>query len=176
MRRRRLSIISFAIVACVLAVSIGVFMYFKTADKNLELTNSNVHNALVAVADNEPFYVLCTADLAEPSVVKPSIEDKAIMLVRVDKQKKQLTFVSIPSRLSIKFPDNKSYAIGEYPTEMGDAALVSAVSSFADVPISHFIKTNASKIRNYVAKYGGVNVEIEAEVDDPTAGHPLHCQ
>lgn len=169
-RRKKLVILLLVVLAIAIAVAAGVFMYFKATDRNLDLTPSNAEEALVAASDGDPYYVLCTADLSAPGVLAPTDEDLAVMLVRVDDASDTITFASIPARLQLKFPDGKSYAIGEHPQELGDAGLISAIADFADVPISHYITTDAEQLAKMVGKVGSIPMSFATEIDDPSAG------
>ncbi len=170
-RRKGLFVVlAILLAALVLAVGVGIYTYFKSTDARLGLSSSNAAEALVEAEPGEPYYILCTAQLADVTQAKKRTSDDAIMLVRVDEAAKAVSFVTIPSQVRLQFPDDGYYSLDGYPEEMGDAGLVKAVSNLAGVDISHFVTTSAAQISSMVDAVGGVDVEISQEIDDPNAG------
>lgn len=170
-RKKALIVLLCVVLALCAAIGTGTYMYFKTTDKNLGFEASNAADALVAAADGEPYYVLCMADLSVSGKLPLSEDDLAVMLVRIDENAKSLTFASFPAKLQIPFSDGKSYAIGAFPEELGDAGLISAIADFTGVSISHFITTDAEHLGAAVGKLGSIEIDVPLEVDDPHAGH-----
>lgn len=169
--KRRIITTIVVIIALVLALLAGGYMYFKTTDGNLGFDSSNAADALVNSTEEKQYYILCVADLYMASKLPPSDEDLAVLLVRVDEEAKSLTFVSIPSNLDITYPDGNNYAVGQPPDELGDAGFISAISDFAGVDISHYIYTDAEMLQEMVSRVGTLNVTLDTEIDDPSAGH-----
>lgn len=169
-RKKMLVVCGIALVAAVLAVTAGVYSYLRNTDARLELPGPEVEALLVDVQPGEPYYVLCVADLANPrySYDKPS--NDAYMLVRVDEQARVVTFVTIPSEIGMEFPDDGYYSLSDYPSELGEDAAVYAVSKFAGVSISHYVRTDAARMAAMCDLVGGVTMDVTHEVDDPEAG------
>ena len=168
--RRRLIIALIVILAIAIAGAAAFFIYFKTVDGNLALSRSDASEALADHPEEGPYYVLCTADLSESASLAPSSEDRAIMLARVDDDARTLSLLGIPASMQIDFSGGTTEKIYGHAGGDDDAALISAVSEFVDVPISHFVTTDAQKISSMVDALGGVEMEFSSEIDDPSAG------
>lgn len=172
-RRRRKKVLVAALVALVavaLAAAAGVYAYLRNTDARLELPGPEVEALLVEPTPGQPYYVLCTADLSDPSVGYSRPSNDAYMLVRVDEGAKAAAFVTIPSEISMEFPEGDYHTLADYPAEMGEQAAVWAVAKFAGVPISHYVHTDARRIAAMVDLLGGVEMDVTHEVDDPEAG------
>ena len=174
MRRRRKRVIGIvvivALVSVALAIAAGVYAYLRNTDARLELPGPEVEALLVTESPNEPYYVLCVADLGDSRFAYDRPSDDAYMLVRVDVQSKVVTFITIPAEISMEFPDEEYYTLSDYPAELGEEGAVSAISKFANVPISHYVRTDASRIVSMTDLLGGVDMDIVQEIDDPNAG------
>lgn len=165
-RRRILFIAVAALVVAVIAVVVGVATYFGASDSKLSLENSNAAEALVAAEDGAPSYVLCAAQLDS---AKGSSSD-SYLLARLDTSAKTISLVAIPGNLDVKLSDGMSHPLSDARSVGGDAELIRAVSSFADVDIAHFVTTDDEGIAGMVDAVGGVTLTLSEEVDDPRAG------
>lgn len=163
--------IAVAIVAVVAAVAVGAYVFFKSTDSRLSLADDTVLAALVAPQKGSPYYVLCAADLRDRAYAASSAEDRAYMVVRVDESARRLTFVTIPTVLSMEFPDGESRTLQEAADSQSDGDIVAAIAKFAGVDISHYITTDASELYGMVSLVGGVDIDVTQEIDDPRAGH-----
>jgi LCP family protein required for cell wall assembly len=109
------------------------------------------------------------ADLSTSSQPQTN-SDEAYMAVRIDEAAHQLTFISVPSTISVKLSDGQNHLLSEAESVGGDAELISAISSLLGVDISHFAKTDSAGLSRLVELVGGVPVQITSEIDDSTAG------
>ena len=167
-KRALVGVVSVLVIALV-AVGVGVAVFFNASNSKLSLVDSNAKNALVAAKDGEPYYVLCTADLGSPKGTSGP-ENDAYLLVRVDEASRVLTAVSIPSNLAVNLSDGKTHPLYDAETLGGDEALVNAVASFSGVSIAHIVKTDEVGLKGLVDLAGGVGVTLSEDVDDPYAG------
>ena len=154
---------------CSLAAA-GVYAYLRNTDARLELPGPEVEALLVDAQPGQPYYVLCAADLADRRFAKTRPSNDAYMLVRVDEQSRTVTFVTIPSEIGIEFSDGEYYSLSDYPSELGEEGAVYAISKFAGVPISHYVRTDAARMEAMTDLVGGVSIDVSSEVDDPEAG------
>lgn len=174
-RQRRLSRkgvligVAVALAAIVLAVAAGVAVYFFTSDSKLALAESNAKEALVEPEAGQPYYALCAANLGT-AVNKGPADSDAYLLVRIDEGARQLTFVSIPSNVTVWQTGDTAVPLYDVRADQGDAELVRQVSKLAGVDIAHFAYTTADGLRGMVDAVGGLPVTLSQEVDDPRAG------
>lgn len=170
--RRRKFVVIFGILCVILIVAlcVGVFAFFRTTDSNLALEDSNAKDALVAAKSDEPYFVLCVADMDDPATKRVESESEGYMLVRVDAKSKTLTFITVPAILTAKMSDGANHSLFEARQVGGDADLVRAISDLCDIGINHFISTNSDHIVNMVDMMGGVTMDLSEEIDDPNAG------
>ncbi|MEC4176639.1 LCP family protein [Adlercreutzia sp. R21] len=154
-----------AIVVAAIAVAAGIGAFFAFSDARLSLGDSNAREALVAPAEGEAYFALCTAQLGSSGE-----QDEAYMAVRIDEAARTLTFVTVPSQISVEMSDGERHTLAEAASVGGDAELIRQVSQLLGVDIAHFASTDAAGIRRLVDLVGGVPVNLAVEVDDPRAG------
>lgn len=147
----------------------GVAVYFGSSDSKLALGESNASEALVAPVEQEAYYALLSAELGS-AVAEGGDSTDAYLLVRIDPAYKQLTFISIPSNLSVPLSNGEKGPLYATRELGGDSELISAVAEFAGVDISHYARTNADGIMRMVDLVGGVPMNLAEEIDDPRAG------
>lgn len=169
-RKKTLVVCLVLVVALLLAAAAGVYAYLRNTDARLELPGPEVEALLVDAQPGQPYYVLCAADLADRRFVKTRPSNDAYMLVRVDEQSRTVTFVTIPSEIGIEFSDGEYYSLSDYPSELGEEGAVYAISKFAGVPVSHYVRTDAARMEAMTDLVGGVSIDVSSEVDDPEAG------
>ncbi len=169
-RKKALVVCLVLAVALVLAAVAGVYAYLRNTDARLELPGPEVEALLVDAQPGQPYYVLCAADLADRRFAKTRPSNDAYMLVRIDEQSRTVTFVTIPSEIGIEFSDGEYYTLSDYPTELGEEGAVYAISKFAGVPISHYVRTDVARMEAMTDLVGGVSIDVSSEVDDPEAG------
>ncbi len=169
-RKKALVVCLVLAVALVLAAVAGVYAYLRNTDARLELPGPEVEALLVDAQPGQPYYVLCAADLADRRFAKTRPSNDAYMLVRIDEQSSTVTFVTIPSEIGIEFSDGEYYTLSDYPAELGEEGAVYAISKFAGVPISHYVRTDVARMEAMTDLVGGVSIDVSSEVDDPEAG------
>lgn len=160
-----------ALVAVLVAVAVGVgsAVFFGSASSRLSLGSDEVRAALTSPQAGEAYYALFAADL-NASDDDAGFSADAVVLARIDAASQALTLVSVPSNMQVSMNDGKAHALSDAVSVGGDAELVSCVSTFADVPIAHYARTDANGIEAIAERLGGVEVAIAEEVDDPSAG------
>lgn len=162
-------IIAIAAVALVAAIAVGFFAFFHFSNAKIKLEPSNASEALVKAEANKPYYALCSAELGTATATGGA-ETDAYLLLRIDEQQRKLTMVAIPSNLDVWLTDGDNHPLYDAHQVGGDAELVRAVSELTGVDISHFVDTDAARMRSMVNAMGGVPMTVTAEVDDPRAG------
>lgn len=155
--------------ALVAAIAVGFFSYFHFSNAKIELEPSNASEALVKAEANEPYYVLCAAQLGT-AVAVGGHETDVYLLLRVDEAQRELTVVSIPANLDVWLSDGENHPLYDAHEVGGDAELVRSVAELAGADISHFVRTDSVRLAAMVDALGGVPMTVAAEVDDPRAG------
>lgn len=172
-RGARLRRIVVAVVAVVLVAAVGIGAgtagYLASVGGKLALPGDGVSGALSAQEDGAPYYVLLSADLDASNGSNDDVD--ALLLARVNEQDKTATLVQIPVNLRARMSDGEYHQLSEARAQGGDAELVQAVASFAGVGISHYARTDAEGLSRLVDELGGIEVQLEEEVDDPSAGN-----
>lgn len=166
--RRTVTAIIVIVVVLAIAGGAGYLAFRGTVGSGFSLKNSNAGEALVQVKSTEPYYALVTAELGAVAEPLEQAGPDVIMLARVDRQAHTLALVNIPSSLQVT-TDSVTRRLGDLALE-GDAALISAVSLYAKVDISHFVKIDEAGLRAMVDGLGGIEVQVDQEIDDPHAG------
>ena len=188
---RVIAIIVVILLVVAVGYGVGQYVFYNQLGARFAFSAADAPTGLSAQpAGQGAYYVAVAADL-DASNGNNSID--ALQLVRVDPAAKQLTVVSIPPNLAVTLSDNKTHAIkdaldvggsGSVSASSSSAStngsssgmsggyteLISALSSFAGVNISQFVKTDESGIRSLAQKMGGFHVNVSEEIDDPTAG------
>lgn len=168
-RRRRIVTAIIAIVVVLgIAAGAGYLAFRGTIGSELALKDSDAASQLVAVKSTDPYYVVITAELG--AVAKPleKAGPDVIILARVDREAKSLALVNIPSGLQISV-DNTTRRLGDIALD-GDAALISAISTFAKIDITHLVKIGEGGLAGIVDALGGIELEVDQVIDDPQAG------
>ncbi len=167
-RRNILVIVLIVLIVLVVAIGVGLAVYFTSSDSKLSGGLTNASEALVEAEKDQPYYVLCAAELGDAVSAGGAATD-AYMLVRVDEAAHDLTFVNIPSNLSVVLSDGEYHPLYDAVEVGGQAELIEQVASFVGVEISHFAWTDSTRFANLVDALGGVDINVEHEVDDPYA-------
>lgn len=150
-------------------IAAGVGVYFGRSDSKLALDDAAVSELLAPPAEGEAYYALCAAELGTGTSLTDGSAD-AYLLVRIDEESRSLAFVEIPANLAVILSDGQTHPLHEALDVGGAAELVSAVSSFSGVGLSHYAHTDAEGIARMTELLGGVSVVLGEEVDDPAAG------
>ena len=173
-RRKRIGIVLATIVLAVAAAFAAFSIVFdRSVNSNLQFADqSAVKSALTAPSAGQPYYVLLTLNL-DPQITNvptaASRELGAMLLVRVDEQNKRATVITMQKDLRIAYAGAYTTAAILYKNE-GEAALVSSMATFLDVPIAHVIHLNSDGFEKIINDLGGVTLTLSEAVDDPSAG------
>lgn len=168
-RKRRFGL-GIVIVAVAVAIAVGAgFLAFRgSLGSGIALRDSDASQALVSVHSDEPYYALIAVELG--AVAKPleHAGPDVLLLAYVDRANKSLSLVGIPAGLQVS-AEGGARRIADL-AERGDAALIAAVSSFAKVDISHYVKVPLGGVEGIVDALGGIDVNVDQVIDDPHAG------
>lgn len=172
-RKARIRRIGIIVVAAIVVVAVagvaGIATFLGSLDSRMGLGDSDAKTALVAPQEGSPSYTLFVADLGSTSAATDEEGPDVLILARIDEDNRAATFIAIPTNLQVTLSDSKTYRMRDVAAQ-GDAALISTVADFAGVDIAHYVKTDAKGIEHFVDTIGGVELYVEQEVDDPTAG------
>ena len=185
--RKLLKIILIILAVLIVAAAIGVFLYTKNIESNLNRNlDEDVTEALVETdMSKEPFYVLLLGtDRSEErdadEEIGGSYRADSMMLARVDPVNKKATLVSLDRDTQVSLdpnydgyyydftPDhcklNETYAYG------GPALTIKTVAEIAGVDISHYAEIDFDGFVAVVDALGGVDVDVPVDIDDWMAG------
>ncbi|MBE6472476.1 MAG: LytR family transcriptional regulator [Coriobacteriaceae bacterium] len=166
--RRILTALIVVVVVVGIAVGAGYLAFRSSIGSVFALKDSNAGEALVQVESTDPYYALVTADLGAVAEPLEKAGPDAIFLVRVDREAHTLAIVNIPPGLQINV-DTSTRRLGDVALD-GDAALITAVSTYAKVDISHIVKIDEAGVRSMIEGLGGIEVQVDQDIDDPHAG------
>lgn len=171
-RRAKKTLIAAIIVtaAIIVSLTVAIQVFFRTTDARLAIGDSRVSEVLVAPKEDQPFYILCLADLKNPAYAYSTLQDEAAMLVRIDESSKNIAFLSFPTHMFIQDDDDQDVEISTMLEEGDYPRLVKSVSIFTGVDISHLVITDYKMLKSLVDVIGGVDVDIPQEIDDPLVG------
>ena len=155
------------VVACV-AGGAGVAAYFGSVSDKMGLGDSDAKSALVSPEEGKAPYVLLVGEYSRPGTGYEGPD--MLMLARIDTGSKQVSLVSVPANAQVSLSDGKPHRIADAQLMGGDSYLVSTVADYADVRISHMIKTDEKSLVELVDALGGLTIDVAQEVDDPNAG------
>ena len=118
---------------------------------------------------------LAASDSASSAPVTVGSADQAqsndaFALVHVDTENRTAQVIAIPSNVVSTGDDGLLYTLSDLWDHLGDAGVVEAVSSLAEVPITHVLKIDSDGLRSLVDALDGISVEVGEEIDDPRAG------
>lgn len=166
--RRIVTAVIVIVVVLGIAVGAGYLAFRGTLGSQFALKGSNAGEALVQVKSTEPYYTLITAELGAAAEPLEKAGPDVILLARVDREAHTLALVNIPPGLQITV-DTSTRRLGDVALE-GDAALILAVSTYAKVDISHIVKLDEKGLRAMVDGLGGIELQVDQDIDDPHAG------
>ena len=163
-------VVALAVILLVVGIAggVGVAAYFGSVSDKMGLGDSDAKSALVAPKEGEVPYVLLVGEFSRPGLGYEGPD--MLMLARIDTGSKQVSLVSVPANAQVSLSDGKAHRIADAQLMGGDSYLVSTVSSYTGVPVSHVIKTDERSLVELVDALGGLSVEVTQEVDDPNAG------
>lgn len=172
-RRDRMRYVVIALVVLVvvaIALTLGNCAFRGSVSSSMALDDPEVSNALVASAsDTDPFYVL----LAGISDTDPAGETASYTAVlRVDVPNKTISLLNIPSAISETYdnaPDSATM-LRDAPYAVNEGELVRRVSGLIEQDINHYVRITDSDFVALVDALGGLQVNVDTYVDDPTVG------
>ena len=167
--KRRIAVIVLVVVVLIALALLAGFLAFRgSVGSEMSLRDSDASSALVSVHAGEPYYALITAELG--AVAEPLEHEgpDVLLLARVDRENNLLALVNIPPGLQV-VSEGGACRIADL-AKNGDAALITALSNFAKVDISHYVKIGAGGVEGIVDVLDGIEVDVDQVIDDPHAG------
>ena len=121
---------------------------------------------------SDPFYVLILGSDARES--DSGSRSDVIMLARVDPSVGSVSLVSIPRDTMVTINGstqkiNAAYAFG------GPSEAVKTLSTFAGVPITHYVEVHFEELKDVVNELGGIQVNVPESFYSDTSGISLEA-
>lgn len=160
-------VISLLLIAAV-AFGVGGFAYASSVSEKMALSDGSTKDFLIPAEDDKAEYLLLVAEFSEAG--KQYDGPSLITLVRLDKEAKQVTLLSIPPNFYVTLDNGEYGRLREVQLSGGDGALIAKINELTGISVSHLIKTNKEDFVELVDYFDGLTVEISEEVDDPMAG------
>ena len=168
-RKRNIGVVlGVAVAVLALAALVGFFVFRGSIGSEMALRDSDASNALVPVHSDEPYYALVAVELGSVAQPLEQTGPDVLFLVHVDREKQTLGMALIPASLQVA-TENGARRVADLALE-GDAAFIQAISNFAKVDISHYVKVGKDGVAGIVDALGGIDVAIDQVIDDPHAG------
>lgn len=174
MRRRdrmRYVLIAVVVVAVVaIALTLGYCAFRGSVSSSMALDDSEVTNALVAPASHDqPFYVLL-AGISDADSAGDTASFLAVL--RVDIPNKTISLLNIPSAISQNYENAPESAtmLRDAVYAANEGELVRNISALLEQDINHYVRITNSDFVSLVDSLGGLQVNIDTYVDDPTVG------
>lgn len=168
---KRVGVLAAALVIAVAGVAVA---FVVSLNSRLGAGTGELRKSLSAAEAGKPFYMLLmgvdkSADRAASSEYGESdsaYRTDSIMLARIDPANHKVALVSIHRDTLVDLGEhgqqkiNAAYSIGgaSYATEV--------ISTFADVPISHYAEIDFDNFVSVVDTIGGIEVDVPVRVDD----------
>ncbi|MGI6590257.1 MAG: LCP family protein [Eggerthellaceae bacterium] len=159
------------IIAAVVAVLLVVYFAASAAYSGSVTSKMAINSDDVASVLTEPdaatdvSYTLIAADL-ETNEQSGFDGADVLLLARVDPATPTVSLLAIPGNLSVTLSNGDTGQIGS-ELATSDAALIQSVSDLVGVDIAHYVKTDRAGLSAIVDTLGGVEVNVDQEVDDP---------
>ena len=168
--RKRIAITVVAVVAAVAVMAGGFYLWFVLSlDNALSQNSSGSTVATLKEAEpGEPFYMLVLGSDERHDERNPEVSQRSdvIILTRVDAKNRTITMLSVPRDTKYQLEDGSVVKINELYNIGGVAKAVEGVSKLAGVPISHYMVTYMSDVKNVVNELGGVEINVENEINN----------
>ena len=134
----------------------------------MALDDSSVSSALVSAKNDEPTYTLLAG-------LNGSGENECasyLAVLRVDYQNNTVSLLNIPSNIAATYSDtdSKGTMLRDAPHIKDEGELVKQVSSLIGQDINHYVRITGEDFASLIDSLGGLNVNVEQYVDDPTVG------
>ncbi|PDW04645.1 LCP family protein [Candidatus Viridilinea mediisalina] len=120
-------------------------------------------------------HILLLGTDARPDDLDPTRTD-ALVLVRIDRDRGQVSMLSLPRDLWVSYPTggqgriNAAYPIGEVRFGAGGGAALakSTVGRLLGVEVDYFMLINFRGFETLIDEIGGIRVDVPYEIYDPT--------
>lgn len=164
----RATLIIGIIIVVVVALSLGTCAYRNSLSSSMALNDDSVSNALVKADSNAPTYTL----LAGLTDGEEGTCASYLGVLRVDQQSKTVSLLNIPSNITASYSnsDAKGTMLRDAPHIKDEGELVKQVSSLIGQDINHYVRITGDDFASLVDSLGGLNINVERYVDDPTVG------
>lgn len=164
----------------------GAYIYMQSISNKITAgVTEETREALATeeVVAGEPFYMLIigTDGNEERETYEDTFRSDSMILARVDPQQKKVTLISIERDTYVYLNYTNDY--GQQVTEAakinasasygGAPLVISTISEFAGVPISHYIQVDMEGFAAAVDALGGITVDVPIDINDPEAGGSL---
>lgn len=164
----RITLIVGIILIVVIALNLGTCAYRNSLSSSMALDDSSVSSALVSAKNDEPTYTLLAG-------LNGSGENECasyLAVLRVDYQNNTVSLLNIPSNITATYSDtdSKGTMLRDAPHIKDEGELVKQVSSLVGQDINHYVRITGEDFASLVDSLGGLNVNVEQYVDDPTVG------
>ena len=170
-RRRRNNLILAGVVIVVVALLVfGIASCaFRTfASASMALNDEAVSNELVAVEEDQPYYVLL---VGLSNYEEPSEAASFISILRIDEQNNEFSLLNIPNNIKVSYNQGEQDLLRNMVRHGGEAELVRAVKNYTDIDFAHYLRITEEGLEKLVDDIGGVEVNVQYRVDDPRVGH-----
>lgn len=151
-----------------IALTAGILAFRGNVGSSMALKDSDAVEVLTPVEAGEPYFVLFSVELGAVAQPLENPGPDCLILARVDNAHQSIGLINIPANLQVTY-ENKTFALSSI-AEQGDAKLISALSAFTKVNITHFVKIDEQGLSNMVDRLDGIQVDLEQVIDDPQAG------
>ena len=168
-RRRVFTILIVLAIVAVAAGAGGAVGYFMSLSNRLSLDDIEaVEAALTEPEENEPYYILFTADLNDMDGSNDDFD--AGFIARIDEANRRVTILAIPGNVEVILSDFKYHPATEARADGGNARLITALSDLLDLKIAHIVSTDAKGLVRIIDALGGIDMTLAQDIDDPQAG------
>lgn len=164
----RATLIIGIIIVVVVALGLGTCAYRNSLSSSMALNDDSISNALVKADSNAPTYTL----LAGLTDGEEGTCASYLGVLRVDQQSKTVSLLNIPSNITASYSnsDAKGTMLRDAPHIKDEGELVKQVSSLIGQDINHYVRITGDDFASLVDSLGGLNINVERYVDDPTVG------
>lgn len=164
----RATLIIGIIIVVVIALSLGTCAYRNSLSSSMALNDDSVSSNLVSAGSNAPTYTLLAGLTGSGDEECASY----LAVLRVDAQNNTVSMLNIPSNITASYSNDtsKGTMLRDAPHIKDEGELVKQVSSLIGQDINHYVRITGDDFASLVDSLGGLNVNVEQYVDDPTVG------
>ena len=181
-KRRKWPFVVLAVVLVLLLAAGGVafagVVYMNSLNDKLQ---NNIDDELKATLSSEavqpgdPFYCLImgtdsSEERRESGAYGDTFRSDSMILARIDPRQKTVALVSIERDTYVNIEGYGPNKLNASAAFGGAPLVVSTVSQFAGVPISHYASIDFDGFKDVVDALGGIEVDVPMEIDDADAG------